>query len=182
MAETRFHKSDVPTEVLDYFMLHEGLVKWAAHAPASSQHFKSRRAPWGGEAGGRAIHGRGKLVTFARCALLTSDLRYALERGEWPWQVAGAVTYEPGAGDVDALAVARQRWQLDGNALVWRVNRGFTVTGEPQYRAGDLVTGFAMSGFRDRLISTGGFGFIRSDVVHALEHGRWPWQTANEWD
>ena len=178
MADTRFHNEDIPLQTLDYFMLHEGRVKWVAIPPANSRTFRSRRAPWGEAAGGRVVHGRGKLVNFAGCAMLTSDLRYALERGEWPWQVAGATTYEPSAGDVDALAVARQRWQLDGNALVWRVNRGFTVTGEPQYRAGDLVTGFAMSGFRGRMISTSGFGFIREDVIHALKAGAWPW---DEW-
>lgn len=178
MAETRFHKAELPTEVLDYFMLHEGRVKWASAPLVSGRNFRSRRAPWGEAAGGRVIHGRGKLVTFAHCALLTTDIAYALERGEWPWQVAGAVTYEPGAGDTDALAVARQRWQLIDGTLAWRMDRGFTATGEPQYRAGDPVTGFAMSGYRDRLVSTGGFGFIREDVVHALRYGAWPW---DEW-
>lgn len=181
MAETRFHKADIPAELLDYFTLYDGRVRWAAHAPAKSRFFKSRRAPWGDEAGGRRIVGRGKLVTMARCALLTSDLRFALERGEWPWQVAGSVTYEF-EDAADALATARQRWHLTGDALTWRVNRGFTATGEPQYRAGDPVTGFAMSGYQDRLISTGAFGFIRADVVHALRHGAWPWQSGDAWD
>ena len=179
MADTRFHQDDVPTEVLNYFMLHEGRVKWSAIPPANSRMFRSRRAPWGEVAGGRTVHGRGKLITFAGCALLSSDLRYALERGEWPWQVAGSATYEPGLGDDDALAVANQRFKLDGDVLTWRVNRGFTAAGEPQYRAGDPVMGFAMSGFRDRMVSTGGFGFIRGDVTHALRHGIWPW---DEWN
>lgn len=180
MAETRYQMAALPDELLNYFMLHEGRVKWAAEPPTIKHvNFRSRRAPWGAEAGGRAIHGRGKLITFAKCALLTSDIRYALERGEWPWQVAGAVTYEPGAQDADALAVVRQRWRLDSGNLVWRVSRGFTRTGEAQYPEGSTVIGFAMSGYRDRLVSTGGFGFIRSDVVHALEHGAFPW---DEWN
>lgn len=182
MADTRFHKEDIPPALLDYFMLHEGRVKWAATSPANSRTFRSRRAPWGEPAGGRRVIGRGKLVTFAGCALLTSDLRFALERGEWPWQVTGSTTYEPGADDADALAIARQRWQLAGDVLTWRIDRGFTSTGEPQYRAGEPVTGFAMSGFQDRMISTGGFGFIRADVVHALKHGAWPWQSGDDWD
>lgn len=178
MADTRYANEDIPLQTLDYFMLHEGRVKWAATPPANSRLFRSRRAPWGEAAGGRVVHGRGKLVAFAGCALLTSDLRYALERGEWPWQVAGAVTYEPGAQDADALAVIRQRWRLDSGNLVWRVSRGFTRTGEAQYPEGSSVIGFAMSGYRDRLISTGGFGFVRSDVIHALKAGAWPW---DEW-
>lgn len=179
MADTRYSGEEVPLLVLDYFMFHEGLVKWSAVPPANSRTFRSRRAPWGERAGGRAVVGRGKLVTFAGCALLTSDIRFALERGEWPWQVAGAAVYEPGASDPDALATALQRWRLDGEGrLVWRVSRGFTKLGEPQYPEGSVVTGFAMSGFRDRLISTGGFGFIREDVMHALRCGSWPW---DEW-
>lgn len=182
MAETRFVNEELPDELLSYFTVHDGSVRWVEKPPADNKTFRARRAPWGCEAGGRLIHGRGKLITFARCALVSSDLRFALERGEWPWQVGGAVTYEPGAGDADALASVRQRWQLREGALTWRMDRGYTATGEPQYRAGDPVTGFALSGFRGRLISTGGFGFIRSDVVHALQHGEWPWQTVNYWD
>lgn len=181
MGDTRFVGEDIPPQTLDYFMLHDGRVKWTAVPPANSRVFRSRRAPWGEAAGGRTVHGRGKLVTFAGCALLTSDIKFALERGEWPWQVAGAVTYEPGGTDADALAIARQRWRLDGDTLVWRVSRGFTRTGEPQYPEGSAVGGFALSGHRGRLVSTGGFGFVRDDVIHALRTGAWPWDEWGEW-
>lgn len=180
MTETRFAGRDLPPETLDFFALHDGVVHWASE-PSKSQSFRNRRAPWGAQAGGRAVFGRGRLITFARCALLTTDLAFALSHGgEWPWQV-GAGPQHDGSNTAEAAtwrALIQSRMALDGGAVVWRVDRGKASDGAPQYPAGSVVAGYPLSGFRGRMLTTGGMGFLACDVVNVLKNNAFPF----EWD
>lgn len=181
MAETRFVNESLPAELLDYFTLEGGVLRWSSK-PITTRNgpFRSRRAPWGAEAGGRRVFGRGRLITFARCAILTTDVAFALRTGDWPWQVGGAVSWVA-ERDQAATDVALARWRLDGETIVWRTDRGFTPDGTPAYAAGSPALGFAMSGHRGRLLSSSGYGYLADDIRRLLTRGHWPWD-ACDWD
>lgn len=179
MTDTRYVQDDVPTEVLALFQIRDGVVRWADAAPPPSKYIRKRRAPWGEVAGGRTVAGRGRLVTSSGVALLTTDIRYALEHGgEWPWVTGGEPLYD-GCG-VGEVQLVRQRFALEGDTITWRVPRGYTSSGGPAYPAGSPVVGFALSGYRGRLVSTGGLAMVLGDVRYALTHGVWPWEF--RWD
>jgi len=181
MAETRFVNESLPPELLDYFELCDGVVHWSSKQIVSrSGAFRARRAPWGSIAGGRRVHGRGRLITFARCAVLTSDVAFALRTGDWPWQVGGAAPWIL-EHDQAATDIALARWRLDGETIVWRTDRGFTADGSPAYAAGSPALGFAMSGHRGRMLSSSGYGYLADDIRHLLTRGHWPWD-ACDWD
>lgn len=50
--------------------------------------------------------------------------------------------------------------------------------GAPQYPAGSVVAGYPLSGFRGRMLTTGGMGFLACDVVNVLKNNAFPF----EWD
>lgn len=181
MANTRFVNENIPDNILDFFTIDDDVVKWVSVPPARSKSFRNRRAPWGSAAGGRTVYGRGKLVTFAHAALLTTDIKYALEHGgDWPWQTAAGPQHDGNSHDIAIWrALIHNRFKLDdeGN-IIWRMNRGYTATGEPQYKEGDLVTGYQLSGFRGRMVTTGGMGFLSCDVVNVLKNNTFLF----EWD
>lgn len=183
MAPRRFVNSDLPPEALDYFELVDGVVRWTANpVTRANGPFRRRRAPWGEAAGSRLITGHGGLITFAGCSLLVGDVAFALANGgEWPWQVSGARAWIADTSDERGAALARERWRIDGDTLVWRVNRGWVADGSPAYPAGSPVRGFDLSGFAGNMVSSSGFGFLAADVRHLLAHGVWPWE-ADNWD
>lgn len=182
MADTRFCGVDLPPETLDFFALHDNVVHWVDAPPwTRSDNFRKRQVPWSRPAGGRVVFGRGRLVTFARCALLTTDLAFALSHaGEWPWHVGAGPQH--GGDTADAAtwrAVIRERFALDGDRVTWRLDRGYDRdTGEPQHPAGSTAIGFALSGYRGRMLTTGGMGFLACDVVNVLKNNAFPF----EWD
>lgn len=178
--QTAFAGHDIPDRALDLFMLADSDVHWSSTPPASWK--GNKRAPWGARAGGKAVCGRGRLVNAKRMNLLTADIAYALSHGgEWPWQISS--TLVPHAPDALDLAhwrgVLASRFTVLDNVLCWRVDRGFTASG-PQYPAGSRVTGLTMSGYRAPIVTTGGMTFLSTDVLHVLEHGRFPFEA--QWD
>lgn len=180
MSEVRFINAPLPPETIDFFALRDGVVCWAAE-PSKSQNFRNRRAPWGSQAGGRAVFGRGRLVTFARCALLTTDLAFALSHaGEWPWQVGAGPQHDGDTADAATWrAVIHERFALDGDRVAWRIDRGYKpADGSPQYPAGSTVIGYPLSGYRGRMLTTGGMGLLACDVVNVLKNNAFPF----EWD
>lgn len=182
MSDTRFANSDLPTETLDFFALRGDVVHWVDAPPwQRSANFRKRRVPFGEPAGGRIVFGRGKLVTFARCALLTTDIAFALSHaGEWPWHVGAGPQHDGDTADAETWrAVIRGRLALDGDRVTWRIDRGYDRdTGEPQHPAGSTAIGFALSGYRGRMLTTGGMGFLACDVVNVLKNNAFPF----EWD
>lgn len=185
MSDTRFANSDLPPETLDFFALRGDVVHWIDAPPwQRSANFRKRRVPFGEPAGGRIVFGRGKLVTFARCALLTTDIAFALQHGgEWPWQIGAGAQHDCDTTDTtDAAtwrALIRERFALAGDCVTWRVDRGYNpANGSPQYPAGSPVTGFPLSGYRGRMFTTGGMGFLAGDVASVLKNNAFPF----EWD
>lgn len=175
--------SDIPPRVLDLFTVDTGDLRWSTSCPATWRGMV--RAPWGKFAGGKPVFGRGRLINAKRMNLLTVDVLYALEHGgEWPWQISATLVPAEPLG-TDAMHAGRwrdlirARFALDGEALVWAVDRGFNADRTVRYPAGSRVGGLAMSGFRAPIVTTGGMAFLSTDVVSVLETGLFPWEAWN---
>ena len=182
MSDTRFYGVEIPPETLDFFALHDGVVHWIDAPPwVRTANFRQRQVPWGEQAGGRAVFGRGRLVSFARCALLTTDIAFALSHGgEWPWQVGAGPQHDGNTAEAATWRdLIRKRFALDESRVTWRTGRGYNrETGAPQYPAGSTASGFALSGFRGHMLTTGRMGFLACDVVNVLKNNAFPF----EWD
>jgi len=180
MYATKAVMSDIPPDLLDLFAMRDGRVCWQPVNTVRSRNAK--RAPWGSPAGGKAVIGRGALITVSGYTLLTADVAFALEHaGEWAWQIdATLVPSLPPEHDLDQWrAVIRSRFALDGGVLVWATDRGFTADRTARYAAGSPVTGLRLSGFRGSIVTTSSVGLLFSDVVSVLETGLFPWEAWN---
>jgi hypothetical protein len=185
---TNFYKEPIPTWIQSFFELSGDTVIWAKTRPTVVPPRMQRKTfPLGAVAGSRLIFGRGKLVNLSKTALLTTDIRAALlsPEGDWP---SGPV-WDGSTSAADhalMLELAFRRFELRDGALVWAEDRGRSPeTGLPAFARGSLVAGAALSGFRGRMVTTSGVGFLSGDLEHALMHCEWPWQPAEpaiNWD
>lgn len=157
-------------------------------------------APAGAEAGYQFVFGRGAVVNCSSRRVLTCDIIAAIRAGYfWRWgpdiehdmihvppnqaecqavfsQARHSQVEHHGSVDDAARGIAAATWSLDPeHGLVWRVSpHESRPVGSPA--GGSLLVG------GEYVISRKGLGFVKSDVVFALEHGRWPWQEAVNWD
>lgn len=130
--------------------------------------------PFGQPAGGRTVHGRGKLVTFRKTYWLTSDIAAMLaDGGRWPWDAGVSVQGVPSVNDGVALDVIRSTWSNVDGALAWRAAPHSTIP------AGSPAIGLSLADGR-RVLMRRGVGFLANDVAHALQFGKFPWMV--EWD
>ena len=136
---------------------------------------KQKIIPVGETAGGRELHGHGRLVSFSGSQFTPDDVRAMLaESGRWPWENgAPAAPGVPSDLDEERLGVVRECVELHDSRLFWRVSPHSTIP------AGSPVAGSALVDGR-RVMMRGGCGFLTSDVAHALRFGDWPWRQA--WD
>ena len=153
---------NVPSDLLDGFELKGGEVYWASAAPIGS---KKTHDHWCKLAGSLPVFGRGRVVNYKGYRLLSSDVAFALSHaGDWPWQFsADTPTGDSGQDNPEFwIRLARQRWRMDGDQLVWAMTRGDGA------EEGKPVKGQAMSGHRCAVISTSGMGFLKDDVIKLL--------------
>jgi hypothetical protein len=170
-------KEDAPNWMLAAFRADGETVRWATGDElAASPMQRAKRMPCGEPAGGKEVHGRGKLVLFSSRQLITSDILLALDLGQFHWTFNGSGP-DGDASDQDgaALELVRKTWRLDEDGAV-----RWLVDAHELYPAGSVAKGVLLSGRRERLFSYKMRGYVESDVKHVLEQGRWPWQP--EWD
>jgi hypothetical protein len=137
--------------------------------------FRNKLIPAGQLAGGRDVHGYGRLVFITGRGFTTADVVAMLaDGGRWPWEPGGtAVRGVAGPDDVARLAAIRRCVELDGTALRWRIAPHSSIP------AGSAVIGTELLGDR-RAMMRGGVGYLLDDVAHALRCGAWPWEPV--WD
>jgi len=179
MYATKAVEAPIPPDLLDLFAMRDGRVCWQPVNTVRSRNAK--RAPWGEPAGGKPVIGRGALITVSGYTLLTADVAFALEHaGDWAWQIDRSIVPSlPPEHDLDQWrATIRERFAMDHETVVWRVNRGFTAERAPRYAAGSPVMGLRLSGFRGSIVTTSSVGILLTDVRAVLETGLFPFE---EW-
>lgn len=171
---------------LDLFALtDDGRIRWisehegAALGPRDRR--KLARLPVAGEiAGGKIVHGRGRLVSCRGHRIISGDIASAIRRDwighDWPWQAGKPPAVMPlEMSDTVAAEIARAAWCIrpDG-AVAW------ARSPHPDHPAGSVVTGAKTAGDRT-IISTKSIGFLVDDVKHLFLNNKWPWE-ADLWD
>lgn len=161
-----------------------GRIRWISVAESAALDARGRRKvarlPLAGElAGGKMVHGRGRLVSCRGHRLITGDIASALRRDhvgvDWPWQAGALPAAMPlDMLDRDAADMATSSWYVrtDG-ALAW------ARSPHVDHPVGSIVAGTVVAGGRV-VVSTRSVGFLVDDVKYLLTHGRWPWEPEND--
>ena len=168
-----------------------GRIRWISAAEGTALGARERRKlarlPLAGElAGGKLVHGRGRLISCRGHRIISGDIAAALRREhlgvDWPWEAGAPPACMPlDLPDRDALDLASSTWCVrpDG-ALAW------ARSPHAEHPVGSIVAGTTVAGGRV-VVSTRAVGYLADDIKHALTHGRWPWEPENdcfsvEWD
>lgn len=172
-------KHDVPDWISQAFRLDGNDVRWLSADDYLAGGLTRRSLPFGQIAGGRIVHGRGRLVRAAGRYLLNSNVASMLaDHGRWPWERPdwpGCDTGLPGPDDdARAVIVRRTLRMTPGGGLRW------LRAPAPGISIGDVATGLVLAGRLDRCVTIRGVGYVSGDVVHLLRAGEWPW--ASLWD
>lgn len=151
-----------------------GLPKRGARTKEGKPHrYKhNKRLPFGQPAGGRRIHGHGRLIHISGRQITTADVAAAIDFGYfWLWNTAPRQERPPvvSPDDTDACVLIHNSWYLDGDELRWLVKP------HPDIPAGSVVKGMPLAGRGDRAVQRRGRYYATSDIEHVLHHGRLPW-------
>lgn len=163
----RFYEEPIGADILQLFELNsEGAVCWIARPDGARG-----KSPWGSRAGGRPVLNHGYFVTARNCALLSGDIASAIQHGgDWPYQTGDSAHVQHRYDD-DYKELALERFTLDAGRLVWRVDRGDTENNG--HKAGSLVTGTLLSGFRQPVVFTSGIGFLVDELPAMIINNNW---------
>lgn len=164
---------------LDRFTMINGALKWiSASAWAAAIESWSRDRPdharrmrktqilHGCDVGGREIYGHGRLVTVSGRYFVDRHISAAIsDSGRWPHDVDGV----EGRDDNGAVAAILTTFAVLDGVVTWRVKPHSSIA------AGDRVGGTALFN-GTRIAFRGQVAFMFPDIIHVLQHGRFPWQ------